>query len=202
VDVLARWTERTADVYGAPPGEFEDLGTVQGINEWRFKNQAPKRVLGTWTGWLTGASFERERPDLTDAEVRAVDAAAWGVAVLAAAAALLLGWRRLRDPGHGAFLPTLAAVGALHLFAERYAWPTHFTALLPVLALASARGRWRAAGWPFVAGLLLFYGAHAFDPLQPAAAAGCLALGTLVCVLLGTGRGSAPTPLERAPREG
>jgi hypothetical protein len=182
--VLSRWLERTADVYVAPPGEFEDLGTVQGINEWRFKNQAPRRVLGTWTGWISGASFEHERPDLTDAQVRGIDAAAWAVAGLAVLAALVLGWRRLRDPDAPSFLPTLAAVGALHLFAERYTWPTHFTALLPALALAAGGGARRPAYAVCVAATALFYAAHAAQGLEPLAAAGCLALGALACLLL------------------
>ena len=181
--VLSRWAERTQDVYAAPPGELEDLGTVQGINEWRFKNQAPRRVMGTWTGWTSEAPFVRERPLLSDGALRTVDSFARKFAVLVVLGALMLGWRRLRDPDGVSFLPALAVVGALHLFAERYACPTHCTSLLPVLAVAAA-ARARASLVVFATGLLLFYGAHAVEALQPFAAAGCLLLGTMALLCL------------------
>lgn len=195
LDVHARWLDRTGSLYAAAPGEYEDLGTVQGINEWRFKNQSPRRVAGTWLGWVADTPFVRERPTLSHAQEAAVDVVGWGVAGLAALLALGLGWWGLRDPSQASFLPVLAVAGALHLFAQRYTWPTHLTALLPALVLAAvAAGRTprRAAALAtFVLGLLAFYGAHALDALQPLAAAGCLALAAGV-LLLGVARGATP----------
>lgn len=191
---LSRWVERTTQVHAPAPGEAEDLLATQGIDEWRFKNQAPHRVLGTWTGWLLGRPFDGERPLLRQDEVRGVDALAWGVAGLALLGSVWVGWSRLREPGDPRHLPALAALGAAHLLAERATWPTHLTAVLPALVLVAAwspgaRRRWTLA--VFVAAEAAFYAAH-LPALEPVGQAGCLLLGlaTLLSALLGRGAGA------------
>jgi len=162
---------------------MEDLGEDFAINEYRFKNQAPRRVLATWTGWATGASFEDERPALAPAAAGAVDLAAFAIAAAAALGALVLGWRRLHDPAAPGYAGAFAAVILLPVVMTRYTWPTHYVAALPLAAVALAARR-RPAWIAFATGTALFYLAH-LGPLEPLGAAGPLLLGGSALLLLG-----------------
>lgn len=180
--VNRQWLDTARRVYAAAPGELADLKAEYRINEYRFKNQAPRRVIATWTGWISGADFEREKPALSDGSWRAVDTAAFAVAAAAILAVLAAGWRRLRDPDAPGFGAAFAAASLLALLAERYLWPTHLAAAFPALAftLAPLGGRrLLSRGFvAFVAGTLLFYAGYA-EALEPVAAAGPLLLGTV-----------------------
>ena len=178
-EVNQRWLEVTRDLQTGDT----DLQAAYRINEWRFKNQAPRRVFGTWAGWGTGAPFEKERPRFTNATTRhRVEGAAAGVAIFALLLALVLGVRWLRDPSGPHYALVFAAVMLLPVFVTRYAWPTHFLFALPLVAMASARAPWRRRGFglgPAVAvlfvGAALFYAAHT-PALQWLGEAGCLLL--------------------------
>jgi len=175
-EVTVRWVSRSREIYAAPPGDF--LG-FDGINEYRYKNQAPRRVLATWTGWAMGAKFEDEKPALSSRAARGVDLAAYGIALACALVALSVGWSRLRRPDPGAF----ALVLLLPLLMTRYAWPTHYVMALPAVALAPPRGR-----IAFAAGTAAFYAAH-YAPLEQVGAAGPLLLGgALLAGVLAGGR--------------
>jgi hypothetical protein len=166
-EVTVRWAERSRELFGGAPGEFEGL---DGINEYRFKNQSPRRVLATWTGWAKDAKFEKEKPDLSGRAARAVDLAAYGIAAACGLLALLLGFSRMRAPAPTAF----ALVLLLPLFMTRYTWPTHYVTALPAVAFAPPRARLL-----FAAGAAVFYAAHA-ESLQRYGAAGPLLLGGLL----------------------
>jgi len=178
-EVGQRWLEVTASVYR----ENEDLDAAYRINEWRFKNQAPRRVYGTWAGWATGAAFEKERPDLAAGPRRWVDGLAAGTSWLLLVGSLLLGAFALRTPGTRAYAVAFAAVTLLPVLITRYAWPTHYLLALPAVALAAAplwHGRaLRGTRWVLLVGALLFYAAHA-RPLEWIGAAGCLMLACVV----------------------
>lgn len=187
-----RWLEVTQQLQS---GEV-DLKAEYRINEWRFKNQSPRRVFSTWAGWLAGMPFDGERPHFKNAETRhrAAGAAA-GAAVFALLLALVLGFRLLRDPTHPHYALAFAAVLVLPVFVTRYAWPTHFLMVLPLVAFASARAPWRRAGFglgPAVAVLFLgaacFYAAHT-PALQWLGEAGCLLLACGLFVALALQRG-------------
>jgi len=169
-----QWLAATASVFG----DLEDLQEDYAINEYRFKNQAPRRVFSTWAGWATGAAFEREKPALGEGVSGGVDLAAFGVTVLVALLAAGLGWRRLRDPGATGYAATFAVLMLLPVLMTRYTWPTHFVMALPAMALAVACRR-RVAWAAFAAGTILFYAAHA-KALEPVGAAGPLLLATVV----------------------
>jgi len=189
VEVGRLWAQRTTSVFGPELREIDD----DAINEYRFKNQSPRRVLLTWTGWATGASFEREQPDLAPATQKLVDTVAFAIAAAVAVAALVLGWRRLRDPQQPGFASAFAAVVLMPVLATRYAWPTHYVMALPALALAIACGA-RTAAVVFVGGTVLFYAAHVRQ-LEPVGAAGPLLAGAVVLLagLLHTNRRNAET---------
>ncbi len=194
--VTQRWLETSEAVFAAPPGRLADLEEMANINEYRFKNQAPRRVFATWTGWAAGASFEDERPSLSDAAWRAVDDAARVVTALAVLLAALLGWRRLRAPDDRGFALAFALVGFLPVLAVRYAWPTHYTVVLPLVALlVAADGLVARPGrlvGVFVAGEALFYLAHVARPLEPVGAAGPLLLASVLLVVGASRAGRAP----------
>lgn len=198
--VTRQWLEASRAMYGAAPGELEDLEASQGIDEYRYKNQAPRRVLATWTGWLAGVPFDDERPALSPAQARGVDVAAYAVAAALALLAAWLGWRRLRDPAGPDYLVVFAFVTVLPLFMTRYTWPTHYVAVLPAALLLAARPPPARRTWALVAlaaGTIAFYVAHA-RPLEVVGAAGCLLLGAAVFVARGVvrpgraGSGEAP----------
>jgi hypothetical protein len=177
-EVTTRWMSRTLDVFAGTPGEQESL---DGINEYRFKNQAPRRVFATWAGWATGATFEKEKPALGAGTERAVDFLAYAVAGACALLALGVGWTRLREADPAAF----ALVMLLPLFMTRYAWPTHYVVAVPAVAFAPPRGR-----IVFAAATAAFYAAHA-GPLEPLGAAGPLLLGAIALAAL-----LPPSPLS------
>ena len=177
--VSARWLDVTSSVYA----ENEALGEGYRINEWRFKNQAPRRVYGTWAGWCEGAPFERERPDLSLAGERIVNGAASGTTLALLLLSLLSGFFFLRDPGTTRYASVFAALTLLPVLMTRYTWPTHYLLALPAVALAAAP-LWngcplRRTRWILLAGTLLFYAAHA-APLQVLGEAGCLLLACVV----------------------
>ncbi|HEX5138481.1 MAG TPA: glycosyltransferase family 87 protein [Planctomycetota bacterium] len=198
-EVSGTWVRMTTEVYGPKMRELDE----DAINEYRFKNQAPRRVFATYAGWATGATFEKEQPALAPGVRHAVDAAAGVVAAAACLLALLLGWRRLRDPAAPGFAAAFGAVVLLPVLATRYTWPTHYVMALPALALAIA-GSTRAGAIVFAAGTALFYAAHA-AALEPLGAAGPLLAGCmvlLVALIRRTLLGSAwpgPEPRPDAP---
>lgn len=171
-EVGDRWVEVTQQVYGANV----DLQDEYKINEWRFKNQAPRRVIGTWIGWGQGVDFDKERPRFAGGEEpAALDYAAgsvtWGLLLLAALLALLY----LRDPGASSYGIVFAAIMLLPVLMTRYAWPTHFLMAAPAIAFAAQHGVRSAAVSVFFGGTVLFYAAHA-KALEPIGRAGCLML--------------------------
>jgi hypothetical protein len=181
LEVTAQWRDAARRYYGAEPGRLEAFPNV---NEHRFKNQSPRRVLTTWTGWASGASFDRERPDLPPETFAALDRVAYGISLAFLLLAAGLGWRRLRDPDARAFAATALLVAFLPVLVTRYAWPTHYVAALPVAAFAFAGRRSRAVRSglaAFVAGEALFYAAH-LEALEPIGQAGVLLLGALALV--------------------
>jgi len=191
--VSRQWLETSRATYAAAPGDLEDLQASQGIDEYRYKNQAPRRVLATWTGWLAGVPFDGERRALSPAQARGVDVAADALAAALALLALVLGWRRLRDPDLADYAVVFAFVTTLPLFMTRYTWPTHYVAVLPAaLFLAtgppSARRTWALVA--LAAGTIAFYVAHA-PPLEVVGAAGCLLLGAALFVARGLVRRGA-----------
>jgi hypothetical protein len=189
--VTERWLEVTEDVYAGDA----DLDTGYRINEWRFKNQAPRRVFGTWSAWAQGASFEKERPALDEAALapsrRAADGVTWALLALA----LLLGACGLRDPSAPPYAVRYALLLLLPVLMTRYAWPTHYLAALPAVALAWATGRRgpRAGVLALFAGTALFYAAHA-RPLQVVGEAGVLLIACVafLALLLSGGPRGAP----------
>ncbi|MCZ6786061.1 MAG: glycosyltransferase family 87 protein [Planctomycetota bacterium] len=174
--VNRQWVEQSGNLFAGKPGQLEALARV---NEYRFKNQSPRRVIATWAGWLSGAGFERERPGLSTGAWRTVDLAAYALAAAFGLWALRLGWSRLRDPAGETFAPALAIVFMLPLFMTRYAWPTHYVMALPAVVLAHSHGGLAV----FFAGTALFYLAHV-GPLEPIGAAGPLLFGALLFVAL------------------
>jgi len=187
-----RWLEVTRQVYG----EGVDLEDEYRINEWRFKNQAPRRVYATWAGWAADVPFEDEAPQLGADGLRAVDTAA-GITTwlfVALAFGMALAW--LRDPAQPSYAAVYALIVLLPVLMTRYAWPTHYLLAAPAVVLA-ARRRWTAA--PVLVlflGTLLFYVAHA-RPLEPVGQAGCLLLACLVFVALVV-RGELPRARRRS----
>ena len=175
VEVTTRWVEATRAVYA----ENEDLAEAYKINEWRFKNQAPRRVYGTWLGWVGGATFEKERPDLSPGARTAQDVLAAGTTLGLLLLAFLLGAGALRETGSTRAAVVFAALTLLPVLMTRYTWPTHYLLALPAVALASAAGGadgpMRRTRWILLVGTLLFYVAHA-RPLQWIGEAGCLVL--------------------------
>ena len=181
--VTRRWLEVTEQVYA----DQVDLGEEYRINEWRFKNQAPRRVYATWLGWARGVPFEKEQPLFEGEGDRtlvdgAAEVTAWALLLLAA----LLGAWFLRDPQRPAFAVTYAAIVLLPALMTRYTWPTHYLMALPALALAASTAPWRRFGirvGPAVLvllfGTLCFYAAHA-RALQVLGEAGCLMLACAV----------------------
>jgi Glycosyltransferase family 87 len=93
VQVLERWYERSTEVFAAEPGGF---GGLDGVNEYRFKNQSVRRVLATSTGWLLDVEFRNEQPALPPGALQAVDVAAYSVAGVCALLAVAIGggWAR------------------------------------------------------------------------------------------------------------
>jgi SAM-dependent methyltransferase len=174
-EVGDRWIDVTQQVYS----QNVDLDADYKINEWRFKNQAPRRVYGTWAGWLWDVPFEGERPQLGPTSLAGVDLAAgittWALVVLA----LALGLAFLRDTAQPAYALVFALVVLLPVLMTRYAWPTHYLMAAPALVVV-ARRDWfaRPVGVLFL-GTLLFYAAHS-KALEPIGQAGCL---FIACVL-------------------
>lgn len=185
--VTRRWLEVGRDVYAARPGELADLGADYRINEWSFKNQGVRRVVGSTVARVEGLPVAADgRPALGDRE-RVVDLAATGAAVLALAAAVALALRRMKDPTSAPYRSAYVLGLALPAFATRYGFPVHYPVLVPLLAevaqaLPARRARLAAAA--FAVALLAFYGAHAVPWLRPAAEHGVLLLGILALVLL------------------
>ena len=194
-EVTERWVEVTRAIYTPGTGAKASLEKDYAINEFRFKNQAPRRVAMTYAGWIEGAGFERERPALSSGATRGAEGVSTGVALFVLLAAAWLGWSWLRRPETPqAALAYMLAV-ALPVLVTRYTWPTHFLMVLPLLAILLGRtsvgGRtlWarllqhlRAmprAVWAFFLATALFYAAHA-RALQPIGEAGCLLVGALV----------------------
>jgi hypothetical protein len=180
--VNTRWLEETRALYGAEPGELQPLEETHSINEFRFKNQAPRRVYATWTGWAAGVEFARERPALSAGAWQGVDRAAFWTGLLLLLGCAYLGIRHAR-PGGPAIewrepaLIVLAFAVFAPVWITRYTWPTHELMALPLLALAlRTRSRWPV---PMLVGTLLFYVAHA-KSLEVIGAAGCLFLGSVV----------------------
>jgi hypothetical protein len=177
--VSERWLEATQAVYA----ENEDLGATYQINEWRFKNQAPRRVYGTWMGWVQGVPFEKERPRLDEAGLALLDALTLTTTGLFFLLACGLGVCFLRVPEGPSYAAAYAAVTLLPVLMTRYTWPTHYVLALPAVALAAAPlwpgGVMRRTRWVLLLGALLFYSAHA-AALQGIGEAGCL---LLACVL-------------------
>ena len=134
-EVGDRWVQVTREVYS----DNVDLDADYKINEWRFKNQAPRRVYGTWAGWLTEARFEKEAPQLRAGTLRAVDTAAgvttWGLVGLVFLLALVF----LRDTQQPSYALLYAVVVLLPVLMTRYAWPTHYLMAAPALVLAARR---------------------------------------------------------------
>ncbi len=194
-EVSGRWLAVTRDLQAG----HSDLASAYRINEWRFKNQAPRRVAGTWTGWILGEDFAKERPLWSDpSTAHRVDGFVAGLGLLVLFVALALGLGRLRDPADPGFAGAYAVVLLLPVLVTRYAWPTHYLMALPALVFAAAAScrRWRGFGLGipilvFFAGTLLFYAAHA-RPLQWLGEAGCLLLACVAFLVLVT---------TRAPRE-
>jgi hypothetical protein len=190
--VTRRWIEVTGQVYGRQV----DLAKDYRIDEWRFKNQAPRRVLATWVGWLRGTGFDGERPRLREAGCAgAVDHAAEILGVGLIVLGAVLGLLFLRDPGRPAYVAVYAALVLLPVLVTRYTWPTHYLMALPAVAVASAgaRRRWRGLGvgpavLVLLAGTLLFYAAHA-RALRIVGQAGCLLLACVLFLVLFLARG-------------
>ena len=171
-----RWWSSTRQVYGAGMSDTDLMREYQ-INEYRFKNQSPRRVGSTWAGWVTDAAFEKERPSLSDGAAGVVQGATWGVALLAVLVGIWWTLRAFGSSDAAMHVVALAWLGFLPVLITRYAWPTHYVAALPVLVCIAAgeRGRDRAALWVFLVGALAFYAAYARS-LQPVGAAGPLLL--------------------------
>jgi len=197
-----RWVEVTQQVYAANV----DLEGEYHINEWRFKNQAPRRVYATWAGWIQGVPFAKERPLFAGGHVpAAIDQAArwttWALVLLAA----LLGVVFLREPGGrpaggaGRYDLVYGAVVLLPVLMSRYTWPTHYLMAAPALVFVACRGVRRPGVLVFFAGTALFYAAHA-KPLQIVGEAGCLLLAcvTFLALLLGPLCGPRRRPLHGA----
>lgn len=194
-EVTERWVEVTRAIYTPGTGAKASLEEDYAINEFRFKNQAPRRVAMTYAGWLEGAAFERERPALSAGATRGAEGVSTGVALLVLLVAAWLGWSWLRDPesARGTLAYMLAV--ALPVLVTRYTWPTHFLMVLPLLAVLLGRGVDRSGSlrarflrrlrtmpatvWAFFLATALFYAAHA-RALQPIGEAGCLLLGAVV----------------------
>ncbi len=181
-EVNSRWLEETRALYGSKPGELQPLEETHTINEFRFKNQAPRRVYATWTGWAAGAEFTRERPALSASAWEGIDRAAFLTGLLLLLGCAWLGAQHAR-PGGAATewrepaLLVLAFAVLAPVWITRYTWPTHVLMALPLVALAvAARSR---TAFALLAGTALFYVAHA-KALEPIGAAGCLFLGSLV----------------------
>ncbi len=171
-DVTARWVEVTRDVYR----DNADLEADYKINEWRFKNQAPRRVLGTWKGWIEGVPFEKERPVFSDP-------AAWrdvgrnGNLVAYLMLFLVVGFSALclTDPGDRRFAPVYAAIVLVPVLMTRYTWPTHYLMAAPALVFAARPNPRSLPVVLLLGGALLFYAAHG-KAFQVVGEAGCLML--------------------------
>jgi hypothetical protein len=195
LEVGRTWIAETWAVHA----EDADLEAEYRINEWRFKNQAPRRVYGTWLGWAGGRDFDGERPvwrgaddGLRDGRDRLAGITTWSLLGLAA----LLGACFLRGPPDGRFVAVFCALALLPVLMTRYAWPTHYLLALPAVAWAwGAGGRAGRVGVVvLLVGTALFYAAHA-EPLQVVGEAGCLMLACagFLALLLGAAPGR-PAP--------
>ncbi len=188
-EVNGRWVDVTYDVYvaDAPP---DQLLADYKINEFRFKNQSPRRVFATWAGWAKKTDFEKERPLLSERGWSAVNLGgrAIGLAVLIAIA--MLAWVRMDAPQMSQFVATYALAVFAPVLVTRYTWPTHYLMAVPLLAviawlaLRGARPARRALAY-FLGGTALFYIAHA-KPLEPMGAAGPLLVAATVIVVMAT----------------
>jgi len=163
-EVNRRWGAVTRSLYIDPPGAQQLLREYK-INEFRFKNQAPRRVAATWVGVGTGAAFERERPQLTDRGWAQVEWTAHGIGLLVVGLLAWLAWRHMRGPPGSAFAMGLALAVFAPVLITRYTWPTHELMALPILALLAANAARgvrsaRVALGVFLIATLLFYAAH------------------------------------------
>jgi hypothetical protein len=196
-EVSARWWERTQAIQGA--GEGVDLKADYRIDEYRFKNQAPRRVARTWAGWASGSAFDDEQPLLDEAVAARADGVATAIAWLGLLLAAALGARRLGGPFDGRAALAFALVTWLPFVMGRYAWPTHAVFAWPALALlaGSAVHRRLARGTVLVVlvATVLFYAAHA-PVLEPIGQAGPLLLASLFAL------GTWGVLLLRRPRAG
>ena len=179
-----RWWASTKYLYGSGADD-SDLLREYKINEYRFKNQAPRRVFSTYAGWASGVPFEKERPLLTEADRELAHDAAWILALTVLMLGVFIALRALDKPHPVHWAVALAVLGFLPVLVTRYTWPTHFTGALPLLAYVAASNhrRHRAALWVFLGGTALFYAAHA-KPLQVVGAAGPLLIATLTVLVL------------------
>jgi hypothetical protein len=174
LDVDRQWLATSSEVFGGSPGELAELDNV---NEYRFKNQSPRRVLATGCGWWSGASFDDERPALDSAAWQRIDTASYALSAALGVAALAFAAVALRDPRAPGYAPALAALFLLPVAMTRYAWPTHYVAALPAAALALRLAP--RALLAFATLTALFYAAH-WRPLEPLGAAGPLLCGGVV----------------------
>lgn len=196
LEVTKRWVEVSREVYAAEPGQAADLERDFAIREHSFKNQGVRRVLATWTAWITGASLDDTgKPELGDREAD-VDAAATGVALAVGLLALVIAARGMRDPTSARFRRYFAVGMLLPVLVTRYAWPIHFVVAIPFVA-ECVNGLPRSWSLPaaivFLAGMGLFYAAHLPD-YRVLADAGCLALAVVVAIGLALFSQADPMP--------
>ncbi len=172
IETTSLWLSRTQEVFGAEPGEAVPLDAV---DEFSFKNQGVRRVVAAWTG------RERAGPE----RLAGVDLAAAAVALATLAAAVLLSLRAGRDRADPRWRVVYAIGAFLPVFVTRYAWPTHFVLVVPLLAEATLRrGETpaRVAILAFVGGTALFYAGH-LAALRALPEAGVLLVGSGVAAL-------------------
>ncbi len=192
LEVGRQWLASSREMYAAGPGGLSDLERDYAITESTFKNQGVRRVAASVAGRLSAEASPSEA---------AVDAFAWGVAALAAAAGIALAWRGLSDRsdrGSPRFRRVFALGVLLPVFVTRYAWPVHYVVAVPFLAecLAGFRPAFcRRAAVVFAIGMALYYaGWHA--SLRALPEMGALVAGAAVAALLFVARerraGAAP----------
>ncbi len=206
-EVNERWLDVTKSVYAGHAGELASLERDYKINEYRFKNQAPRRVLSTWMGWLTGAEFVKEKPALTAHQESVVDALSRAVVFGLGLGLILLALRcrpkRNADLHTNRFAVVYALAILLSTLMTRYTWPTHYTMAIPALAIGLAHRR--LAPWILFVGTVLFYVSHA-KPLEPLGAFGPLMIANVFFVVAFSRSRDAEAPdariLDAFPRDG
>ncbi|MDJ0976244.1 MAG: glycosyltransferase 87 family protein [Planctomycetota bacterium] len=188
-EVNARWLEVTHDVYVVQPDPRQLLDDYK-INEFKFKNQAPRRVFASWGGKLGGVEFENSLPNLPERGWKAVNVLSRFVGLAVLITIAMLAWVRMNNPGVSQFVATFALAVFAPVLVTRYTWPTHFLMALPLLGVVAwlaLRGEQpaRRALIYFFAGTLLFYAAH-WKPIQIVGGAGPLLIASVMVVVMAT----------------